>query len=374
MMAPMTHQRKLFCHIVMSAFDILKSKTNILNSSLNPILTVLMPVYNGEKYLNEAIDSILNQTFSDFEFLIINDGSTDNTEDIILSYSDPRIRYIKNEKNLKLIATLNKGLDLVQGIYIARMDADDISLPTRLEKQLNFLVNNQDYILVSSRISSFGSVSNFYSRSLTNDQIIQELLSNNCIYHSTVMLNKLLLKDEIYRSSFLHAEDYDLWTRICLLGKMIVLDEVLLKYRVHEDSISQSNYEQQYEMVKKIRSNILNNYLDFLTLEETLIYNRFLNSATNDYFIQIESYRKYDNFDIHMLSRILNKIKSTKESNIKLVYSKDEFIKYMRFLVFTEFIRNNKINKLNFFYYLLTPLFSLNQFSKKEIIKWLIKC
>ena len=95
----------------------------------NPKVTVFMPVYNGEKYLREAIDSILNQTFTDFEFLIINDGSTDSSVEIINSYDDSRIRLIHNEKNLKLVATLNKGLDLARGKYIARMDCDDISLP-----------------------------------------------------------------------------------------------------------------------------------------------------------------------------------------------------------------------------------------------------
>ena len=97
-----------------------------------------MAVYNGEKYLCEAIESMLNQTYTNFEFLIINDGSTDTTEEIILSYKDERIRYIKNEQNLKLIASLNKGLVLANGKYIARMDADDISMLERLEKQVDF--------------------------------------------------------------------------------------------------------------------------------------------------------------------------------------------------------------------------------------------
>ena len=114
-----------------------------------PEITVLMPVYNGEKYLRPAIESILNQTFSDFEFLIINDGSTDNSESIILSYKDERIRYVKNENNLKLIKTLNKGIDLARGKYIARMDADDISLPTRLEREIEYMESHPECGLVS---------------------------------------------------------------------------------------------------------------------------------------------------------------------------------------------------------------------------------
>ena len=99
---------------------------------INPVVTVLMPVYNAEEYLVEAIESVLNQTFRDFEFLIINDGSTDRSEKIIKTFTDERIRYIRNSKNLKIVQTLNKGLALAKGIYIARMDADDISLPLRL--------------------------------------------------------------------------------------------------------------------------------------------------------------------------------------------------------------------------------------------------
>ena len=119
-------------------------------------VTVLMPVYNGEMYLREAIDSILHQTFTDFEFLIINDGSTDNSETIILSYDDSRIRYEKNDSNLKLIATLNKGIELAKGKYIVRMDADDISIPDRIEKQVAFLEKNPDVGICGSWFTAFG--------------------------------------------------------------------------------------------------------------------------------------------------------------------------------------------------------------------------
>ena len=104
-----------------------------------PLITVLMPVYNGAKYLNEAIDSILNQTFSDFELLIIDDGSTDQSIDLIKAYNDPRIKLIVNKKNIGQSATLNKGLELARGKYIARMDQDDISMPERLKKQMGFM-------------------------------------------------------------------------------------------------------------------------------------------------------------------------------------------------------------------------------------------
>ncbi|NHJ46179.1 MAG: glycosyltransferase family 2 protein, partial [Asgard group archaeon] len=113
-------------------------------------VTVLMSVFNGEKYLREAIDSVLHQTFTDFEFLIINDGSTDNSVEIINSYDDERIHLVHNEQNIGLAASLNKGINLARGEYIARMDCDDINHQTRLEKQVKFMDKNPDIGLLSS--------------------------------------------------------------------------------------------------------------------------------------------------------------------------------------------------------------------------------
>lgn len=104
-----------------------------------PIISVILPAYNASKTISEAIDSILSQSFKDWEMLVINDGSIDNTKDIIQSYTDSRIKYIENEGNKGLVYSLNRGISLSQGVYIARMDADDISLPTRLEEQLKYL-------------------------------------------------------------------------------------------------------------------------------------------------------------------------------------------------------------------------------------------
>jgi len=115
-----------------------------------PKISVIMSVYNGEKYLREAIESILNQTFRDFEFIIINDGSTDKTSEILSSYNDPRIVIINNKRNIGLTKSLNKGLKMVKGEYIARQDADDVSLPERLERMVNFLDMNRDVGLLGS--------------------------------------------------------------------------------------------------------------------------------------------------------------------------------------------------------------------------------
>ena len=123
-------------------------------------ISVLMPAYNAEKYIGEAIESILNQTYKDFEFIIINDGSIDRTEDIILSYDDPRIIYLKNKENSGIVASLNNGLKQAKGQYVARMDADDISLPTRFEKQLQYMESNQHIFVLGTSLILFGENSN----------------------------------------------------------------------------------------------------------------------------------------------------------------------------------------------------------------------
>lgn len=122
----------------------------LLNES--PLISVILPVYNGENYLDKAIESILKQTYTNFELIIINDGSFDNTENIILSYNDKRIRYIKNEKNLKLIKTLNKGISLAKGLYISRMDADDIAIENLFQKQIETFTKDDTVDIVNNSI------------------------------------------------------------------------------------------------------------------------------------------------------------------------------------------------------------------------------
>lgn len=217
---------------------------------VNPKITILMSVYNGEKYLQEAIESVLNQTFRNFEFLIINDGSTDKSEEIIKSHNDHRIRLIVNEKNIGLISSLNKGLDAARGEYIARMDCDDISLPQRLEKQFNFLKNNPDVGVVASftrEIDEDGkSLSTHWKQdreSISREEIYHNLFFGNCVAHPTVIVKKEILnKSNLrYRSDYLDAEDYDLWCRISQIAPIVKMPEPLLHYRRHSKNISISH-------------------------------------------------------------------------------------------------------------------------------------
>ncbi|REL24170.1 glycosyltransferase [Rhodohalobacter sp. SW132] len=211
-----------------------------------PKVTVLMPVYNAEKYLREAIDSILNQSFTDFEFLIIDDGSTDSSLDIINSYTDDRIRLVINDQNMGIGATLNKGIELASSDLIARMDADDISLPDRLEKQYTYLEAHPECSLLSSNvevISETGERLYLYQR---DSKLFYFNLTFYCwIYHPSVMYKRRHVIDAgMYPSTF--SEDYRLWSK--LIRKYLIhnLDDILIKYRITNQSVSNSVLAEEY--------------------------------------------------------------------------------------------------------------------------------
>lgn len=211
--------------------------------SEKPKVTVLMPVYNGEKYLREAIDSILSQTFTDFEFLIVNDGSTDGSVNIINSYDDPRICLVHNEKNLKLPAALNKGIDLARGAYIARMDCDDLSLPARLVRQVAFMDAHPEYGLCASNMIIVNTEKEIIGPGFVDTAVPSEwtLLWENPFGHPTVMLRKEVLDKYNLRYRELFSEDSDLWSRLVLTARITRLPEVLLHYRSHSDSAFSQN-------------------------------------------------------------------------------------------------------------------------------------
>jgi len=206
----------------------------------NPKISVLMPVFNAEKFLKEAIDSILNQTFTDFEFIIINDGSTDNSEKIIMSYDDNRIRYYKNKNNLGVARTLNKGLKLAKAKYIARMDADDISLPDRFELQYKRLKMDRSLVIISSHfnwINEKGNYNSAYRLASSPEEIFYELQFRNCLGHSTVIFNKEIIVNEFrgYDEKY-EAEDNDLWLRVSKKYKIVKVKKVLMKVRRSKQS------------------------------------------------------------------------------------------------------------------------------------------
>ena len=225
-----------------------------------PKVTVLMPIYNGETYLKQAIESILKQTFSDFEFLIINDGSIDASVDIIQSIKDNRIRVVHNESNLSLVPTLNKGLELSRGEYVVRMDCDDISLPERLDKQVAFMDHYQEVGVCGTWMRKIGITQGQIFKRPTDDASIRcGMLFNNMLLHPSVIIRKKLIDDFSFRydSHFKHAEDYELWIRCSEHASLANINEVLLEYRWHEGNISNRFKNEQDLSANQIRRNTL---------------------------------------------------------------------------------------------------------------------
>lgn len=208
-----------------------------------PLVSIIMPVFNTELYVKEAIESILQQTHANFELLIFNDGSTDNSKKIISSIKDSRIRFFDHADNQGYLPHLNNGLQLAQGKYIARMDSDDISQPARLEKQVNFLEQNPDLDIIGSSIWLF-SVNKkkiaIWTYPKEEGEFKARLMSNTCFAHPSILFRRKLVDESryYYDQEFYPAEDYELWTRLKLQQvKFYCLEEPLLKYRISANQI-----------------------------------------------------------------------------------------------------------------------------------------
>lgn len=216
-------------------------------------LSVIMPVYNGEAYLRQAIDSILEQTFKDFEFIIIDDASTDGTIDIIRSYTDSRIRVIRNRSQKGNYPSRNKGLELAIGKYICVMDADDIAYPQRLEIQYMYLEAHPDIWAVGTSYD-FSKPGNKRNLPSSHKQLMICLLLNNIFLHSSLMIRSDILKIQGgYNEKYVYSSDYELMSRLALLGKVENLPDVLMMYRWHKSQISQSHQEEQKAYADEIR-------------------------------------------------------------------------------------------------------------------------
>ncbi|MFZ5437830.1 MAG: glycosyltransferase family 2 protein [Patescibacteria group bacterium] len=221
----------------------------------NLLLSVVMPVYNSEKYLSEAIESILDQTFENFEFIIVDDGSTDNSLKIINQYQDSRIKVIKHKINKGLIYSLNEGFKEASGKYIARMDADDISVKTRFVKQVKFLEKNKDIAILGSWIKNFGN-KNYVWETITNPNLIRaRMLFESCLAHPSVIIRKkdLVTNNLSYDPKYKYAEDFALWVKSAEKIKITNYPEILLHYRTHSEQTPIKSGHEQQESSWKIR-------------------------------------------------------------------------------------------------------------------------
>lgn len=226
-------------------------------------ISIVMPVYNGEKFLNEAIDSILQQTFTDYELLIIDDGSEDHSVDIIEAYNDQRICLLRNEHDF--IKSLNTGLEHAKGKYIARMDADDVMCPERLEVQYKILEKYPEVSVCASWFQYFGDVEEVcqISRWKVVEPLIQ-MLKGNLIAHPTTMIRKCFLQEHQLKYEYYnYAEDFKLWSEVAKAGGVFyVVPRVLLKYRTSPTQVSIMNADAQQLTDWEIRNEILSFLLE----------------------------------------------------------------------------------------------------------------
>ena len=257
-----------------------------------------MPVYNtSEEFLREAISSVLNQTFRDFEFIIINDGSTiNNVKDVILSYDDKRIIYVENEQNLGVIKTLNKGLELARGEYIARMDSDDISKPKRLEISVDFMDKNPQ--ISAAGCHALATPLKYKYATPCENKIIKPFLRYiaNCMMHPTMIIRKSILdKYKLkYDEKYIHNEDYKLWIELNKKNQLANIPEVLLIHRVYDNAVSVKYAQLQQHITAKILwENIIEKYEK---------YNISLKSVVKKYFDD-------KTLSLHDLLVVINSIK-----------------------------------------------------------------
>lgn len=246
------------------------------------LASIVMPVFNAEKFAGEALNSLLTQTYQNFEIIVVDDDSQDKSADIIASYSDPRIRYYKNQTRSGIGKTINRGILLARGEYIARTDADDVSYPQKLEKQVIFLKTHQDIDVVFTRVAYIDDAGQSINwrywpieeKTFMPEQICNTLPRVNCVTQTTVMFRAACILKNLYDEN-IRAEDYELWLRLAAQGiRMGKINEILLNVRKHPSSITQiwgvsrGGIELMVE-VKKVflRKNFVAGKIDFFTVK-----------------------------------------------------------------------------------------------------------
>jgi glycosyltransferase involved in cell wall biosynthesis len=245
-------------------------------------VSVILPVYKGEAYIKPAIESILQQSFKDFELIIVNDASPDNSEAIIQQFNDPRIKYFRCETNLGLVGALNKLIKLSSGKYLARMDQDDIAQKDRLQQQFNFLESNPDHVVCGTQVRVLGT-HQLKAYPKTDEEVKVFMLFGSPFAHPAVMIRKSVLTDHQlqYDEQFKHAEDYGLWVQLSRYGKMSNIDYVGIDYRIHD-----SQYTKVFSDGMRISDHLIKNiYLSMLSVDipqtDMVLYEKIARKEVN---------------------------------------------------------------------------------------------
>ena len=338
---------------------------------MSPTVTVLMSVYNGEKYLHEAIDSILNQTYTDIEFIIIDDGSTDLSQGIILSYDDPRIRFIENNENIGLVNSLNKGLKIAKGEYIARMDADDISMPTRLEEQVNYM-DRMPNVGVCGTMAKYINEKSKVIRKGNNLKIMEkdedmkaELLFKPCFLHPTVIYrSKLLRKNNIYYEEVYgkYSQDYYLWYILSSRCEFANISSILFAYRIHEKQISRKKRNKQFNASEGVRKAIIEEFLERkVTNLERIKHARISTAQSGSNLIEIDETENW-------LRKFMRNNKKTKKYN----YTSLE--KVLNYFWILNCMNSSHLGIRLLIKYYKSPLWEIRVDNLLNEIKLIIKC
>lgn len=314
-----------------------------------PLVSIIMSTYSTPKeYLKESIESILNQTYTNFEFIIICDGECDDIN-IINSYDDKRIKVIKHDKNRGLPYSLNEGINVAKGKYIARMDSDDISFENRIYNQVKYMEKNKSIDICSMFCKEIGNSNKKRVLPYTNDEYIKTyLVFQNLIVHPLVMFRRdFLLKNKIkYDEHFVNSQDYALWCTCKDYGKFAIIKKVGLKYRIHGGQISTQKKQQQYNYyVEILKSNLTKVGIEDTDNTVNLIYKLFKNGKVN--FSDLE---KESNFCDYIIKNTIN----CNKKYLKIILCRQLFNKALKNnLIIPNFIKilQNKSLYSKLFYY-----------------------
>jgi len=273
-----------------------------------PKVSVFMPVYNAGIDLIEAVQSILDQTFTDFEFVIVNDGSTDNSMELLQKFNDSRIRIINNDGNKGLIASLNIGLELCVGEYIVRMDQDDISLPSRIEKQVEFMDQHPEYGLIGSWFQDFGDniETKLVCYSSDDTQIRIRHLYQTHISHPTALLRNSVIKAHNLRfdPAFVHGEDYEFWVRMSAYCKLSNIPELLVLKRDHIHNITNKYAQTMQDTCAKVKLKQFHQMGLELHADDVNLYSKFADGEW-----------AFNKAEMDTLAQLLEKIKRANEQS-----------------------------------------------------------
>jgi len=268
------------------------------NSLNQPLVSVFMAVYNNAGYLRQSIDSILQQTYSNFELIIVNDGSSDDSHKIISTYTDPRIMYIRNEENRGIIASRNIGLKSANGKYLAVLDSDDIAVAERLEKQVAFMEANPDYGLCGTNFTNIDATGKKLSKTRfpqKDPDIRAYLYLGNCFCHSSTMVRTELAKKFCYSGDIILGEDYQLFIDIAGVSKLANLPFMGCYYRLHSNNVSTQMNSQMYSSIRRInRQNLIKLGISF-TEKQLDIHSQFL-IFNSEYFDNEEQFNELENW------------------------------------------------------------------------------